>query len=93
MFGTVKNFLKSMLSEDFGSISFTRVTILVTMGTVLSTWVYKNIVTVGMVDFGTNAALVILTCMGAKVAHKFAEVAASVKEKELDLNSSKTEEE
>ena len=73
MFGTVKNFFKSMLSEDFGSISFTRVTILVTMGTVLATWIYKNVVTAGFVDFGTNSAMVILTCMGAKVAHKFAE--------------------
>jgi hypothetical protein len=82
-----------MLSEDFGHISFMRVTTLTTMGTVLGVWVYKNITSPTFVDFGSESAMVVLTCLGAKVAQKFAEAAQTTKEKELDMLKSNSEEE
>ncbi len=84
----LKEFLKSLLSEDYGHISFTRVTTLITMVTVLGVWVYKNIVSETFIDFGDQSAYIILFCLGAKVASKFIEVAGQAKEKELEINSS-----
>ncbi len=93
MFGTIKNFLKSMLSEDFGSVSFTRVTTLATMGTILLVWIFKNLTSPTFVDFGEQSGYIILFCLGAKVASKFIEVAGQVKETEANAAKSKTDEE
>lgn len=73
-----------MFSENFGDISFTRVTSFITIMTVLGTWVTKNIGADTFIDFGSESAYIILFVIGGKVASKWIEVAGQAKEKEID---------
>lgn len=78
------NFFKSLLSENFGDVSFTRVTSLFILVSVMGTWVYKNVVEVGFQDFGVNSVYIVLSVAFLKIGNKMFEVAGQIKEKELD---------
>lgn len=87
MFKSIKEYLKSILSEDYGNFSFTRFMSLTTLLTVLGTWITKNIQADGFVDFGENSVYIIGLVITGKVVQKLVEVAGQVKETELNKKS------
>lgn len=80
----MKDFFKSLFSEDVGTWSFTRVLSFVVVMTILVVWIYACISTGTYVDFGQYSFLIILSVIGGKVAQKFVEVRGQVQEKQID---------
>jgi hypothetical protein len=90
IFLSIKRGILSIFSDGTQKISFMRVSSGITLVSVLYTYIYKNIVTEGYVDFGAQSAYIVLFVLGAKVASGFQEAAKDVKMKEMGIQQDPT---